>query len=310
MYVVIGSITKDTIYHPGRAPRTGLGGIMYSTFALAALCEGEAVVPLANVGDDVYEDVIHTLSPFRDVRIHGIQRVEEDNIHCHILAVGDYGVQYDEGMAIPLTFAQLSRFRDADYAIVNYTAGQDLSLRSLRALRGHSECLLHLDFHCAILGRRPSGERFVRRPRSWLSYLRLADVLQVNAFEASVLLGQKIASQVEAKHGARRLLGLGPRRASIITCGHKGAAFAYQGGKGTRAGFVDAIPIVGSGESIGCGDTFGAAFGAALRGGADIEDACAAASGVASLIARSVGLEAYPVGEIRSVYGSLSRTPF
>ncbi|MFH1336109.1 MAG: hypothetical protein ABII96_06295, partial [Candidatus Zixiibacteriota bacterium] len=49
------------------------------------------------------------------------------------------------------------------------------------------KALIYLDIHSLTLGRDKTGRRYLRMPRNWREYLKMADFIQTNLPELNVL---------------------------------------------------------------------------------------------------------------------------
>ena len=184
---IAGNITVDTIHRPGHAPATDLGGSVYCTVALAALAPEIEVVPVANVGEDVYSEVVSLFAPLPNINLSGLRRVPDRNVHAHLFLVSEYGVQFDEGRAQPVNFSHLRPFLDCEFLLVTFPTGFDLELRTLRRASAECEGRVYLDYHILTRGRDETSVRYLRYRPNWREWTQTADYVQMNRFEAEHL---------------------------------------------------------------------------------------------------------------------------
>lgn len=279
--VVIGTVTRDTLWYPGRPLERGLGGILYNVATLASLGE-YTVVPIANVGADIWDALIEILSQYPNVALDGVRRTHDANIHCHIFFASEYGTQYDEGDEVPIRFEQVEPYLASSLILANFTTGYDMSLSTFKRIASQATCPVFLDYHILALQRDRLGNRYVMRRRNWAQWLRAADIVQMNRFEAETLAGQRLCSDKDIVRFCRPLLH-STLSAMIVTLGCEGATLVYKDGPQVRSKRIMAPEVSATGVPTGCGDVFSAAFVHRYLQGDAIVDACEYASRIAGL---------------------------
>ena len=269
----LGTIVLDTI-HPAPAATAGdgsresapledWGGLVYALESLeVAREEGWRFLPIAKVGDDVFEAASRRVESLSGVAgLDGLRRVDESNNRvelryhdagdrCERLEGGVPGWTWDE-------LAPLAAQCDALY--VNFVAGWELDLDAASALRRNFDGPIYCDVHSLLLGVDTSGVRVRRALPNRDDWVACFDFIQGNESEIELLTGCE-----EPIDGIRALVDDGAR-AAFCTLGTEGAAWATDEG----AGLVDAAPSDSRGtvDPTGCGDVWGAACVAGLVAG-------------------------------------------
>jgi len=278
---VVGGITRDTIFRPGNSIVHGLGGALYNIVALAALSPDTRVVPVANVGEDIFDEVVHILSNFPNVDLIGLRRVKQRNIHPHLFFVGEYGVEWDEGEIVPITYSQAKAFLDASFVLVTFPTGFDLRLRTLRRLAAETTGLVYLDYHILTRARDEAGVRYLRRRRNWREWVTVANFVQFNRFEAGHVAGQPMQMVDDIRSFGQSLLGQ-KVRSVIVTCGADGSFLIYGNPQNPKCLHMPPEPVETVVNTTGCGCVYAAGFVTGYLQSGDMEAAarfatCAAA---------------------------------
>ena len=151
--IVIGTITRDTLIHPGASSIETLGGILYEIIGLASLSE-DLIIPIANVGSDIFEQVLNILSVYPNVSLEGLARVKQPNYHVSICYFTESGCQFDRHFLPPLTLKQIKHFQGASMILSAMISGFDVTLDTLRVIRRDVKCPIYLDYHCLASGYR------------------------------------------------------------------------------------------------------------------------------------------------------------
>jgi sugar/nucleoside kinase (ribokinase family) len=277
---VLGMITRDTFWYPGKPMTESLGGLLYNITALASLSD-DTVIPVTNVGADVFDKVTSALSQYPNVVLDGIKKVKSNNIHCFIFFVSEYGTQYDEGREVPITFKQVEPFLDSSLILVSFTTGFDLSLRTLKLISERATCPILLDYHILAFARDSMGNRFLRRRRNWLDWVCTADIVQFNRFEAQLVGRREIDSKEDALRFCKPILDCGVRIV-IITLGDRGSMAIYRDKHSTKYQYIKAEPVADVVDPGGCGGVYSAAFIVHYLRYGNVVDGCEYASLVAS----------------------------
>jgi hypothetical protein len=277
---VLGTITRDTFWYPGNPMTESLGGLLYNVISLASL-SNDIVIPVTNVGADIFDEVTSVLSKYPNVVLDGIKKVKSNNIHCFIFFVSEYGTQYDKERETPITFKQVEPFLDSSLILVSFTTGFDLSLRTLKLISGRATCPIFLDYHILAFARDSIGNRFLKRRRNWLDWVCTADIMQFNRFEAELLGRGEIDSKEDALRFCKPILDCGVR-VIIITLGDRGSMAIYRDKHGIEYQYIKAEPVADLVDPGGCGGVYSAAFIVHYLRYGNVVDACEYASLVAS----------------------------
>ena len=290
---IIGSINRDTITSAGGEVIEGFGGILYSTLALAYLGRGEIETWLfCKIGSDVAAEAMAILDSCPNLRREGIEIVPKANFHSQIRYFPD-GAKEERlsGEIEPLRLENLAPFIGRlDGMLVNFITGFELEPETLQAMRSGWRGRLVMDVHSLTLGRKPSGERFWKRPVNWSTWVAQADVVQMNEAEAELLGGFAPSGEKRLRRFGLRLLGLGPRGV-VLTRGEKGALGVYREECGDRTCKEPADQPELACEPTGCGDVFLAALGLGIVCGQSLPRAIQGAVRAAGLKSRFKGVE-------------------
>ena len=265
---VLGTLTRDTTIYADGSRSENLGGTHYAVLTLAHLFNGRArVVPIANVGEDAFEEIQRALDR-PGIDRSALRRVAEPNNHVHLTyRTADERDEVLVGLVPPVPLEHCVSVPDIDWMLVNLTSGRDIELATMRSLRQRPFAGLQLDVHSLTLGFEADGRRVLQKPADWEEWVAGADWVQMNATEAA-LLGDE--GPVEAF--ARRVLDLGPRGV-LITLGAQGCLGMWHEGGAARTLRLDAASHPEPAYPTGCGDVFGASFAFATLSGAGPEAA-------------------------------------
>ncbi len=259
---VVGTFNRDIIF-PWQGEKTkSIGGIYFSVLYLANLLNPEdEICPVANLGEDFYDQVVNDLSHYKNIRLNGLKRLEEKNTQVTLT----YTDQHERDEVIskimpPLGFKELAILKEGDAVIFNLITGTDVDLNGLRKFRQSSNALIYLDFHSRALGINENGQRFYRRPGDWQEWVELVDVLQLNEMEARTLAGYSVEQPKEILiEFGKQVLQLNPS-VCHITLADKGSYLFYFEGEQVKHKRFKAISLSNAVDAIGCGDGFAAAY--------------------------------------------------
>jgi len=290
---VIGSINLDTITRSTGVEADLLGGVLYTACAAAHLGgDGIEVQLAARLSADASGRVLDLLSEVPGVLTGSLQQTDEPAFRSAIHYADDgRKTETLTGDLPPLSLDELREaLADVDGLLVNFITGFEVELESLQQIRTQLNGPVLMDVHSLTLGRRPSGERYWRRPGNWQDWVAQTDVVQMNEEEAG-LLGDLARPGVEELYDfGRRLLLLGPR-AAAITRGARGALGIWREESGT----VNTVRVQAQQpdlavDATGCGDVFLAGLGIATLAGSSFDAAMQLATTAASLCSRHSGL--------------------
>ncbi|MFH1571706.1 MAG: carbohydrate kinase family protein [Gemmatimonadota bacterium] len=285
---VLGSINRDTIESAAGRVTESLGGVLYTACAAAYLGDGQIAIRLiARVGSEVEEAVREVVRQTPLLSDAGLLASSGPGFHSHIRYRADGGKrEVLTGDLPPLELHEIeAHLADLDGLLVNFITGLELGLSTFAQLRSRVHGPLLADVHSLTLGRRPSGERFWRRPDQWEAWLAAMSHVQMNQEEASLLAGIYSPSVAQLASFAQRVLCLGPAMCAI-TRGALGAVAAARRPSG-QVEVCDAPappppPLAGV-DPTGCGDVFLAGLGVAALNGIPPSGALELANRAASL---------------------------
>jgi sugar/nucleoside kinase (ribokinase family) len=153
------------------------------------------------------------------------------------------------GKITPLSIPSKVFSIDYDFILINMITGFDILPEDLEKLKRKTKAEVYFDLHTFSRGIDDSGNRKFRIIPSVENWLKNIDILQLNQNEIKTLWG--INSE---KENIEKLYKQNVDKV-IITKGAKGVSCYYKTtGKNIAAKKVAAI------NSVGCGDSFGAAF--------------------------------------------------
>jgi len=258
----VGTFNRDIIYPWQGKKVESIGGLYFSVLYLANLSNPtDEIYPVANLGEDFYDQVVDGLSDHENLRSDGLNRHEEKNTQVTLT----YTSQHERDEVIskpmpPLGFKELAVLTEVDAVIVNLITGTDVDLNGLREFRQSSKALIYLDFHSRALGINGNGRRFYQRPDDWREWLELVDVLQLNEMEARTLAGYtpEQPKEILVEFG-KEVLQLNPS-VCHITLADKGSYLFYSEEGRVHFKRFKAISLANAVDAIGCGDGFAAAY--------------------------------------------------
>ncbi|MDE2998152.1 MAG: carbohydrate kinase family protein [Gemmatimonadota bacterium] len=288
---VVGSINRDTICTPDGTRTESYGGILYSIAALDQIGSAE-IFPVCNVGKDVEDAVRRLLGSWTSVRLDGVRFVPERNPHCFLTY--DSGNRKRETLlgGVPaLAIERLRPFLDCDAVCFNFITGMELELRTLRAFRRESRCLVLMDVHSLTLGIDSRRCRFFRMPPGWEAWLACANIVQLNEHEAGLLAGAPLRSVAATGEFGERVLGP-ETRALLITRGEEGADSVVRNPKGgIEVQHYPARPADVPVDETGCGDAFLMGFTWSFLKTGSVPAACRFANRIAGAACCLRGIE-------------------
>ncbi len=201
---IIGLINHDTIFMAGGRRIQDLGGILYNTTVMADLVGvGDELFPISRIGADCYDAMRAILDPRPAVNTRGISLSPTGTSRNRI--------RYDEDLEKieqltnhvgAISLEQIEPFLDLDALLVNFIVGDDISLETMKAVRGSASGLLYLDVHNLCLGIDAEGYRRRRAPGDWQRWIEMFDVVQMNEVEARLLAGSDHEAAADEPGGA------------------------------------------------------------------------------------------------------------
>lgn len=257
---VIGTFVRDIIYPWKSEPVNSIGGIFYTTSYLANLAGQDSEIwPVCFVGEDFYDQVIHELKKYVNVRTECIKKLNRENttVKLKYTSLGEREETTTEPMPA-LQIENLELIMDSDITIVNLITGTDLELKALKHLRSNSRVQIYLDLHSRTLGIDENGKRYLKRPDDWMDWFRQADIVQMNENEAYLLSNSPRESEYLIEFG-NRVLDINPAICHI-TLEERGSFLFYKNKNHSKFLKMNAQNVETVLDRIGCGDAFEAAF--------------------------------------------------
>lgn len=302
---IIGLINHDTIFMAGGRRIQDLGGILYNTTVMADLVgEDDELFPISRIGADCYDAMRAILDPRPAVNTRGISLSPTGTSRNRI--------RYDEDLEKieqltnhvgSISLEQIKPFLDLDALLVNFIVGDDITLETMKAVRGSASGLLYLDAHNLCLGIDAEGYRRRRAPGDWRRWIEMFDVVQMNEVEARLLAGSdhEAAAGVAGGPGGpleteddfiafgRSVISLGPS-VCVITRGPLGPVTVYRKDGEAKAFAIPSEPVRDVIDTTGCGDAFAAGFVTEFAASKDPVGATRLANRVASVNCTVAGL--------------------
>lgn len=315
---IIGLINHDTIFMAGGRRIQDLGGILYNTTVMADLVGvGDELFPISRIGADCYDAMRAILDPRPAVNTRGIS--------LSLAGTSRNRIRYDEDLEKieqltnhvgPISLEQIEPFLDLDALLVNFIVGDDITLETMKAVRGSASGLLYLDVHNLCLGIDAEGYRRRRAPGDWRRWIEMFDVVQMNEVEARLLAGSDheaaaggpgttggpgAAGGLDESGGpleteddfiafGTSVISLGPS-VCVITRGPLGPVTVYRKDGEAKAFAIPSEPVRNVIDTTGCGDAFAAGFVTEFAASRDPVGATRLANRVASVNCTVAGLQ-------------------
>lgn len=286
----------------GERPVESLGGIFYSLQTLAALTPHPSfVLPVLGVGADAVAFIRAALAALcLDTRYLRVTRARQNSVELRYTSPAERRAEFLTGGVPPLSLSALRpMLLESDALYLNFVAGNELTLATMRRLRRDFAGPIYADLHSLVLGRAPNGLRFHRPVPDWREWVACFDVLQCNAEEAAVLWWSgkvpRRAGRFPPPLGARgaerlaaEVLTLGPRLFILTSGAGPLRAWPAEGRPWRHTPRAPGAPR----DPTGCGDVLGAAFCAfRYQRGLPARTALARASRIAAWKATRIGSE-------------------
>ena len=271
---VIGTVCYDEIYHPGRRPVFGFGGLFYSLVTLAQLFDStDSIYPVCKIGERDYNSITDEFKRYPAIKMDRMEPYSGRNNRVILkYESGAERREFSTHLPKPYTLNHLHPIPHAGFVILNFVSGIEMSYRTMRALKKRLHVPLFIDLHSIFLGFKESGERYYRKNSDWSIWHRSGDILQMNSTEARLLAGKNFEDRSQLVTFGKYLVEKG---ASIIliTEGVRGSLVIWKKGKRVHH---KAIPAYFYGESLdptGFGDVYSSAFSYRFIDGAEPPEA-------------------------------------
>jgi len=290
--LVVGHFAVDIIHGKKDEVARRSGGIFNTVSALSRLLgENDRVIPVFGVGEEEKEGVVKECVNLGNVDSAGIFQLGTPTPQVHYVP-GQQTAQCSIDIAPPIPYDRIKKFLNVDAVLVNMTSGQDLTVDTLDQLRldiRPKRTPLLFDYHNLTLGINEKKERIRRPVEYWRRWVFMTDYVQLNEEELRGLAQEKMSEGQTVNH----LLTLGTK-AIIVTRGPKGASLFTSEHKKTLRMDVDGIAANGNNDTVGVGDTFGAAFLVQALKSGDLQEATRFANAVAARRVASGKVQAVP----------------
>jgi hypothetical protein len=280
---MLGTFVWDRIHAPGDGenPHEDWGGLTYSLEAFGAARDDAWVCrPIAKVGSDLFDPLCARVRDIDGVAsLEGLMSVPQPNNRVDLFYHDDADrCERLQGGVPGWTWAELAPLvAECDALYVNFIAGWELDLGTVRRLRDTFDGPIFCDIHSLLLGADHSGMRIRRELRDWPEWSACFDLVQGNRDEVRIVTGG-IEDPVA---GVRSLVESGVA-AAFSTLGPDGAAWAAAAGSRWLGAPAAAATDIGDPvsarsslpahlssvvDATGCGDVWGTVCFTSLLGG-------------------------------------------
>ena len=253
---VIGTINKDLILPFEKAPIQSLGGITYSTLALANLVKQDvSIIPVSYIGEDISQSVNHLFGQYTVIdKTHLIQLPQKN--HKVILEYSSLVERTEKALLNfpPLEWKQIKSVKKSDFIIVNMITGWDIPLNVYLKLSKKAYKKMYLDVHFLVMGINKMGSRFPRCHSEIREWLKGARFIQMNEKEFNIISENSLHEISFFEKYLRK------DQILIITLGEEGARLVFYKDKKIRDKHFPTVKLEQFYDATGCGDVFGAAF--------------------------------------------------
>lgn len=272
-YLVIGEPCVDLIHKDNGSIEHSYGGVLYSIISLAVLSSASDVIrPLMNIGEDEYENITSILKNYPKIQLDGINKVSHPTKKVHLFLT-NYGsgkkakIEHSDADTYTLGFERIQPFLDsADAMLINMVSGVDISLDTLKKIRGEFKGFMHIDIHNLVMRTNERGFREHTNLPDWREWCTNSDTVQMNEFEVSIISREKrndyeIAEEILINLN-KEMKGIVVTRGKLGVSGFTKKEKSFGGEKFFDLDKHD-VPAVENPKFVdttGCGDVFGASF--------------------------------------------------
>ncbi|MEO6694112.1 MAG: carbohydrate kinase family protein [Ignavibacteria bacterium] len=272
-YLITGEPCVDVIHKANGTISHSYGGILYSVISMAILSdETDSIIPVMNLGEDEFENVINIFKDYPKIQIHGINKVKHPTRQVNLFydmynADKSARVEKSTEPTRTLDYVQCeSFFHMADAILINMISGVDITVETLKNMRKNFKGFIHIDIHNVVMDTQPDGSRIHAPVDNWYEWCTNADIVQMNEFEIATLSKENLS---EYKIAEKILSNKNyPVKGLIVTRGKQGVtgylmkekAFANEKFNDLDRCEISAIENPNFVDSTGCGDVFASSF--------------------------------------------------
>ncbi len=302
-YIIIGEPCVDVIHKVRGEAVQSYGGILYSIVSMAVLSkDSDCIIPIMNIGEDEFENVINIFKKYSKIKTHGINKVKHPTRKVNLyynLYNSDKSARVEKSTepTYTLDYKQCEGFFSiADSILVNMISGTDITLETLKKIRKHFKGFMHIDIHNIVMNTKEDGSRVHTTIDNWYEWCTNADTVQMNEFEIATLTREKLNEYTIAE---KILLNNNEVKGLIVTRGKEGVSgFKRKESEGDPDKFhtlkhyeIGAIENPHFVDSTGCGDVFASAFTLDYSTNKDFEKSLHYANRIASFNASLAGID-------------------
>ncbi len=259
---VIGTINYDRVIQTDGSSFQGLGGILYNVLSLAPFVEADdRIVPVARAGAERRVEIERLVSHYPAVDPGHIEW-NPDGTNETVLT---YRNEQERDEALlervpPLDRAMLEPVLDADFHLVNFISGKEMSVELWENFHEarNGFCVTDIQSLTLTFGKNKRGHRSLPEWRRWIAR---ADVVKGNESEWRWLIGGEEPFAGTLQELSSLVLAEGPSTL-LITRGGDGHALAWKEIKHAYYAEVPALPVRDEDfvDTTGCGDVFASGY--------------------------------------------------
>ena len=254
---VAGTINRDILNFADGKRIESLGGLLYSIMTLAALSpEGTTIIPLANIGYDIHQQIKDILSDKSNISTSSLKKTDTLNNAVYLeLNPGEERKEHTDLHLPPIEFSQFKPCLKSDVLMLNLTSGYELELPTLQKIVKAFKGMIYLDVHSLTLGIDETRRRIKRKITESRHWFEGIDFAQLTADEAWSFHPED-EDDAELVTQVGRVIATRVKKACLMTDGSKGVRIFTPGEERD----VPAVQVDNIVDTTGCGDVFGASF--------------------------------------------------